>query len=118
MQDFSGTGDTFLNFLFWPLSHPQPESHILFDRHMRIQSIGLKHHGDTAIGGIDFVDLAVTDPDFPVSRFFEPGDNTQHGCFAAAGWPDKDHEFAVIDLKADSMENFGLAEFFNNILKF
>jgi hypothetical protein len=111
-------GDTLPDFLFWALGHPQAEPHILLDRHMRIESICLKHHCHSAVRRIDLVHLAVADPDFPLARLFEAGNDTQKGGFTAARRPYEDYEFTIIYLKADSMKDLGLAESLNNILEF
>src|SRR5260370_28287987 len=118
MQNLSRMGDTLPDFLFRALGHPQAEPHILLDRHVRIQRICLKHHRYSAVRRIDFVHLTVADPNFPLARLFEAGNDAQQGCLTAAGRPYKDYEFTIIDLKADSMKDLGLAESLNNILEF
>ena len=77
-----------------------------------------ENHRHSAVRRIDFVHLAVADPDFPFTRLFEAGNDTQKGGFTAAGRPYEDYEFTIIDLQADSMKDLGLAESLNNILEF
>jgi len=62
--------------------------------------------------------LGGSDPDFPLTRLFEAGNDTQKGGFTAARRPYEDYEFTIIYLKADSMKDLGLAESLNNILEF
>ena len=82
----------------------------LYDAHMRIERIGLEHHGDAALGGSDsFMRLPPIGISPPVI-VFEPGDHAQQGGLAAAGGPDEHHEFAAADLQIDTADDLNIAE--------
>src|SRR6476659_6025284 len=98
MQNFGSVGDAFPDFLPGALGHPQTETHILLYRHMRIERVGLKHHRYTAVRGVDFIYLTVADPNLPLSRLFEAGNNPQQSWFAATGRTHEDYKFTIVDL--------------------
>ena len=43
--------------------HPQAKAQILLDRHVRIERVGLEHHGDAAIGRLDIIHNPAADRD-------------------------------------------------------
>jgi len=45
-------------------------------------------------------DLLAVDADLARGDLLEPGDHAQGRGLAAAGWPDEDHELAVLDPEA------------------
>ncbi|MNL60838.1 hypothetical protein D3C87_1846860 [compost metagenome] len=51
---------------------------------MRIEGIGLEHHGKAAIGRADVIDLDAIDLDLAAGDLFQAGDAAQQGGFAAA----------------------------------
>jgi hypothetical protein len=76
---------------------------------MRIERVVLEDHRDVAIARRDVVDHAVADQDIAGRDFLEPGDHAQGGRLAAAGRPDQNHEFVVLDLKIDSFNRLHVA---------
>ena len=46
-------------------AHPQTEAEIFRDRHVRIERIGLEHHGDAAFARIEIGDVLAADEDLP-----------------------------------------------------
>ena len=55
----------------------QRELHVLADRHMRVQGVGLEHHRDAALGRRNIVDDRAVDLQFAARDFLEPGDHAQ-----------------------------------------
>ena len=96
-------------FLACPV-HLQAEGHVVIDRHMRIQRIGLEHHGDAAVGGIGGGHVVTADGDPAACHAFQPGDHPQKGGFAASRRADKHGELAGINLEIDTVDDLGLAE--------
>jgi hypothetical protein len=47
----------------------------------------------------EFIDLLAIQNDLPRGRKFKPGDHTQSGGLAAAGWAEQCHQFTLLDLK-------------------
>src|SRR3546814_2785738 len=68
-----------------------PEGEVLADSHMRIERVGLEHHGKAAVGGAHVVDPPAIDLDIAAGHLFEPGDDPQQGRLAAAGWRSEEH---------------------------
>ena len=72
---------------------------------MRVQGIGLKHHGQVAPGRADFGDVATVQLDGAVRHFLKPGNQAQQCGFTAARRPDKYHELTVVDLKINAFDD-------------
>ena len=90
--------------------HPQAEAEILFDRHVRIERVGLEHHGDAAIGRLDIVDDLAADRHLALGDVLEPGDHAQQRRFPAARRADEDHEFAVGHVQVGAVDDLVGAE--------
>ncbi len=71
----------------------QPESHILEYRHMRVQGIVLKDHGDIPVAGPEIIDGLAVDTDGSLPDLFQPRDHPEQGRFAATRRAHHDHEF-------------------------
>src|ERR1700751_1175532 len=82
----------------------QAEGEIVEDIHMRIERIGLEHHGDVAILGRDLVDDLSIDRDRARGDRLKAGDHAQDGGFATAGRPEQHHEFTVRDRKGQILD--------------
>ena len=85
--------------------HPQAEAQILLDGHVRIERVGLEHHGDAAIGRLDIVHHLAADGDLAAADVLEPGDHPEQRRFSAAGRADEDDEFAVLDVDVGAMDD-------------
>ena len=83
----------------------EAEAHVLRHIHVRIERIGLEHHGDVAIARGHVIDPPVADADFAAGRLFQSGDGPQQGRLAAAGRSDQHDEFAVGDRQVDAREH-------------
>ncbi len=83
----------------------EAEGHVLADVHMRIERVGLEHHGDLALGRRERVDEPVADIDVARGRRVEPGDHPEKRRLAAAGRADQHQEFAVLDDEIDVGEH-------------
>ncbi len=100
-QDLCRLVDARVNIRLAVLPEFQSEREILVDRHVGVEGVVLKDHGDVAIFRRDIVhDLAV-DADGASRNIFEPGDHPEHGGFAAAGGADEDDELLVLNRDVD-----------------
>ena len=97
--------------------HAQAEAQILLDRHVRIERIGLEHHGDAALGRLDIVDDLAADRDLAVGDVLEPGDHPQQRRLSAARRADEDHELAVGDLEVGAVDDLVGAEALDDFLQ-
>jgi hypothetical protein len=77
---------------------------------MRIERVGLEHHGDAALGGIGIGNIAATNQDIAVGHLLKARDHPQQGRLAASRWPDEDHELAAIDGEVEAMDDIDGAE--------
>ena len=89
----------------------QREAHVLAHRHVRVERVGLEHHGDAA--------LATASTSFmrsppmtssPRGDVFEPGDHAQQRRLAAARGADEDDELLGGDVEIDALDHLDGAE--------
>ncbi len=83
---------------------------------MRIESIGLEHHGDVAVLGRHFVDNPVSNFDLPRGDLLQPGQHAQGSRLPAARGPDENQEFFVINLQVQIVHCLDIAVFFCNVI--
>ncbi len=67
------------------------------DRHMGIEGIVLKDHGDVAISGRQVVDSLARDGDVTLSDLFKAGDHAQNGRFSAPGGPHQYQQLPILN---------------------
>src|SRR5690606_9429115 len=104
-EDARGIGDLLVDLLLVDAGQVQREGHVLAYRHVRIQRIGLEHHGQVALGRADLSDVTAVQLDMATADFLQAGDQAQQGGLAATGGADENHEFAVADLKVDALDD-------------
>jgi hypothetical protein len=87
-------------------------------RHRQVgkQRIGLEHHTDIALVGLEPGDVLAGDDDLAGARLLEAGDHTQHRRLAAARWPEEGDEFARLDVEVEILDHGGEAEGFSHML--
>ena len=90
---------------FGPLGHQQRKAHVFGDGLVRIERIGLEHHGNVAVLRHDVIDHAAADPDFARDDRFQTGDHAQQRGLAAAGGADEHDEFAILDIDIDPVHH-------------
>ncbi len=98
-QDGGCFVDAFLDFGFGCTAHFEAEGHVLVHRHVRVERVILKNHGDVAHPGGDIVDEAVADIDLSAASLFQAGDHAERSRFTASARTDEDDELAVADVE-------------------
>ena len=99
---------------------PQSEtvSDVFIHRHMGIQSVILKNHGDIPVFWRDIVHQAVANIDIPGCGRFKARDHAERGGFSAAGRADKDDKLLVADLKIERIDrNHAFIKYFADVFK-
>ena len=76
---------------------------------MRIERVGLEHHGDVAILRMQLVDPVAVDADLATGDLLQPCDHPQQRGLPAAGRADEHDEFAVLDVEVDAMQHLHVA---------
>ncbi len=56
------------------------------------QRVGLKHHRHVALVGGQMGDIFAANQNPPRGGMLQPGQQSQRGGFAAAGWPEQRHQ--------------------------
>ena len=96
-------------------SHAQRHGNVLGDRQMRIERVGLEHHGDVAPVGCQAVHRQAVDGDWCGTLRLEPGDDApQQRRLTAARWPQDGDEFAggtsrSMSLSTETSPNWAIA---------
>ena len=90
--------------------HPQPESQILRDRHVRIERVALEDHRHVAVSRRDIVHVPSPDPHLPRVRLLEPRDEAQQGTLPAPRRSHQHHQLAGAHLEVDGRHGGHVAE--------
>ena len=110
VQHLGGGANAAVDLALVRLGQRQAERHVLVHRHVRIERIGLEHHGDAALRRLGVIDAASADGDLAGVGRLQPGDGAQEGGLATAGWAHKHHELAVGDRKVQPLQHPCFAE--------
>src|SRR5260221_328640 len=116
-QDFSRLLHARGDVLCGEMAQLEPESDIVKDVHVWVESVVLEDHRNVAVFGVHTIDQAVANVDATRAGFIEPSYHAQARAFATARWPDQDQEFLVLDLHADIVDNFHLVKGLVDVLK-
>ena len=84
---------------------------------MRIERIGLEHHGEAALRGTDIGHVLGVDQHLSGGDVLETGDEAQKRRLAAAGGADKHRELAVLDIEIDAVDDADGAERLAHVLQ-
>jgi hypothetical protein len=71
------------------LGHAHRKGDVLAHRHMRVERVGLEHHGQAALGGRHVGRVGAVDLDLPAGDVLQPRDQAQQRGLAAARGPTK-----------------------------
>ena len=97
------------------LLQPQPERHVLVDRHVRIERVVLEHHRHVAVFRRHVVDHVAVDRDLAAGDLFQPGDHAQGRRLAAARRADQHDELLVGDIEIDRADRLDLVVFLDHL---
>src|SRR5690606_6387854 len=97
------------DFVFWCFAVLQAVGKIFADRHMRVERIILKHHGDIAFSRFNIIDHATADRNGAGCNTFETGNHAQECGFTAARRAYQYYKFAVVDLQRYAFDDFDIA---------
>src|SRR5271165_681558 len=92
--------------------HLHAEGHVLSDRHVRIERVGLEHHGDVPLRGMQVVDDLAADADFPGGDRLEARDAVEQGRLSAARWADQHEKAAFLERDIDALQDLESAILF------
>ena len=80
------------------------------DRHVRIERVGLEHHGDAALGRRHVVDALPSISRSPAVISSSPAIMRSSVDLPQPDGPTKTHELAVVDLEVDALDDLDVAE--------
>jgi hypothetical protein len=78
-------------------AHPEPESDVAVDAHVREQRVVLENHAEAAALGRQRVDAEIVQHDRPVGQGQQPGDAIERRRFAATRRTEQCDELATLD---------------------
>ena len=99
IENFGGLVDLLLDLLLRQFCQLERESDVLADVHVRVQRVGLKHHGDIAVLRSDIVHALAVDEQVTFGDVLQPCNHVQHRRLTATGGADEDDELAVVDFE-------------------
>ena len=117
LQDMAGFRDLGLDLGGRVAVHLEAEAHVFLDGHVGIERVGLEHHRNAALGGVEPRDVTGADVDLSFGRLLEPGDHAQERGLAAARGAHEDAEFAVLDLKIHPVDHLYVAISFDHVVQ-
>ena len=97
------------------LAHLHAEGDVLLHRHVRIERVGLEHHGDVALARVQVVDAPAADADLALGHGIQPGDHVEQRGLAAAGGADQHQKLARVHADVDALEDVQLAVAFADV---
>ena len=95
----------------------QGEGHVVIHAHVRIERVGLEHHGDVAVFGRDVIHRPIADEDGAFADVLQAGQHAQAGGLATARRTDEDQEFLVGDLQVQVADGRHIAVPLHHVLK-
>ena len=84
-----GLVNTRLDFVLGDPRITEWEFHVLTDSHVGVEGVTLKDHGNVTVLGLFTRNFTIANVDRAGRNVLETGENTQCGCFATAGRPEK-----------------------------
>ena len=101
LKDAGSFADAAVDFLAGKATDAETKGHVVVDRHVRIQGVGLEDHRDVAVFRGAVVGIFAIDPEFAAGDVFQTGDHTKGRGFAAARRSDEDDEFLLGDFEVE-----------------
>ncbi len=95
----------------------QAEGHVLEDVQVREQGKILEHQAEAALVGWHALQRGGIPADLALIRVFQPGDERQHGRFAAAAGAEQGDDLALVHLEGDAVNGACLAVGFVDIVQ-
>src|SRR5262245_32226529 len=97
--------------------HFERKANVLGDRHMRIEGIALKHHGDVTLTRLLVRHVCAVHHDATAAHGLESSHDPQGGGLAGARGAQQDEELARFDGEIDAMQHGGRAVAFYDTLE-
>src|SRR6266404_2344078 len=108
VEDPGGVLDPDPDLVFRDLFETQPKRHVLVHRHVRVQGVILKHHGDVAILRGHVIYHRAAHQDFAAGDVLQTRYHAQGRALAAARRPDQNDELLVQDFQIDPSHGGGV----------
>src|SRR5699024_2234830 len=109
VEDLRGLFDPLADLSLVDPGDLQGESHVVGDRHVRVERVVLEDHRDVAVLGLDVGDVTVADVDPTGVDVLEACEHTKSRRLPAARGADEDEEFPVLDLEVERVNRWSLA---------
>ena len=107
LDELQHLGDALVGLRLWHAGDLEAEGDVLRDRQVGEQRIGLEHHADIALVGLQPGDVLAADDDRAGGRLLEAGDHAQHRRLAAARRSEEGDELAGADIEVEILHDRG-----------
>ena len=101
IQDLRRLTHLAVDLILGDLPQGQGKRHVVVDRHMGIERIVLKNHGDVSVLRLYIVHFHTVDQKFAFGDVLQSRDHPQGRGLPAAGWSDENDEFLVFDFQIE-----------------
>ncbi|MCY1231036.1 hypothetical protein D9M72_434720 [compost metagenome] len=121
MADLQHVGDLLDRLFALVLRHAadfHAEGDVSGDRHVRIERVGLEHHGDVALRRMQIGDRAAIDGDLPRRDRLQPGNRVEQRGLTAARGADEHEETTLFNLQVDVLQDLERAIGFAQVADF
>ena len=90
--------------------HHQRGGYVLAHRHVRVERIVLKHHGDVALVGFEPNNRLRIELHVALVGMDQASDDAQQCGLATTGWSEQGHKFARLNVQRNLVQDLGLPE--------
>src|SRR5690606_27612442 len=89
---------------------------VVVDRHVRVERVRLKDHGDVPVLGRHIVDHTIPNQNLPLRDLLQAGEKSEQRRLTTSGGPDEDDKLLVLDFDVHVGDNLDIAETLVNML--
>jgi len=115
-EDVGSLLDTLPDLLLRGTAKFETEGHVVVHVHVRVEGVGLEHHGDVSVLRRHIVDDPVPDQDLALCDFVQPSQQTKAGGLPTSGRADKDQELLVLNVNIEVIHGHDIAPSLGHML--
>ena len=108
-QNLRRLHDLAVDLLLRHAGRPQGKGHVLVNRHVGVQRVVLKDHGNVPLPGLYVVDDLPVDSQLPCGNVLQPRDHPKRRGLSAPRGPHEYNEFPISDLHAKIVDRLRLS---------
>lgn len=110
LENFGSTLDAFVDLPLRQTGHTQSERKVLFDSHLRVKRVGLKHHADASVLWLIPRDISAFDEDAAFGNIEKTSHAIEQRGLSATGRPKKHEKLAFPDFQIEILQHIDRPE--------